>query len=249
MTELATEYGFRSGDRGTHTSRTIMYNELDALLAGCSENATREPYLEAIQEQNLLGKRTQATRKLTAQRLSELYGLDPDVPLFRIMRRLWYVDSAGRPLLALLTALARDPLLRITAPPVLNMQPGEELARQRLTDALSQSVGHRLSESTVDKVVRNSASSWTQSGHLEGRGRKVRRRVRPTSVNAAYALLLGYLTEGGAESAFRSLWVEVLDVSESEVKDLAFDAKRIGLIDMASSGGVVSLSFARLESF
>ena len=39
-----------------------------------------------------------------------------------------------------------------------------ELARQQITDALSRAVGDRLSDSTLDKVVRNAASSWTQAG-------------------------------------------------------------------------------------
>jgi hypothetical protein len=84
--------GFRWGEKGTHTSRTIMLDELRAVLASCRPDATRENYLAAIHEDNCLGKRTGATRKLSSQRLSELYALDPEVPLFRIMRRCWYAD-------------------------------------------------------------------------------------------------------------------------------------------------------------
>jgi hypothetical protein len=36
----------------------------------------------------------------------ELYGLGPTIPLFRVLRRLWDLDSGGRPLLALLAAIA-----------------------------------------------------------------------------------------------------------------------------------------------
>ena len=52
-----------------------------------------------------------ATRKLSSQRLSELYALDPQVPPFRVMRRCWYADRDGQAILAMLLALARDPLL------------------------------------------------------------------------------------------------------------------------------------------
>jgi hypothetical protein len=76
-------------------------------------------------------------------------------------------------LLALLTALGRDPLLRLTVAPILHMKPGEELARQQLTNAIRAGVDSRLSDSIVDKVVRNTAASWKQSGHLSGRGRKI----------------------------------------------------------------------------
>ncbi len=180
-----------------------MLDELRSLFSNCRPEATRDEYLSAIHEENCLGKRTAATRRLSSQRLSELYALDPEVLLFRVMRRCWYADSNSQAMLALLLALARDPLLRVTARPILRMRPGEELARQQLTDALQREVGGRLSESTLDKVVRNAASSWTQSGHLKGRGRKVRQRVVPTPVTAAYAMFLGFMTVH-AEQPFSS---------------------------------------------
>ncbi len=238
--------GFRWGDKGTHTSRTIMLDELHAVLDHCTPDATRDDYLVAIREDNCLGKRTAATRKLSSQRLSELYALDPDVPLFRVMRRCWYADRAGQAILAMLLALARDPLLRASAPPVLRMRPGEELARQQMTDALSQVVGSRLSESTLDKVVRNAASSWTQSGHLKGRGRKTRQTVTPTAANTAFALLLGFLVGKRGTSLFESLWAQVLDAPAGDLLNLTVDARRLGFLDMSQSGGVIDLSFLRL---
>jgi hypothetical protein len=238
--------GFRWGDRGTHTSRTIMLDELQAVLSHCPPNATRDDYLAAIQHDNCLGKRTAATRKLSSQRLSELYALDPETLLFRVMRRCWYADRAGQAALALLLALARDPLLRATAPPVLRMRPGNELARQQMTDALSRAVGSRLSESTLDKVVRNTASSWTQSGHLEGRGRKVRRSVTPTAVTTAFALLLGHVAGTRGAALFETLWAQVLDAPVSELMRLAMDARRLGFLDVSQSGGVIELAFLPL---
>jgi hypothetical protein len=100
--------GFRWGSKGTHTSRTIMVRELSLLLAACPKDAAREEYVAAIKGGNCLRKSTVATRRLSAQRLGELYGLDPGVPLFRVMRTLWYADQNGHPLLAVLLALARS---------------------------------------------------------------------------------------------------------------------------------------------
>jgi hypothetical protein len=175
-----------------------------------------------------------------------LYALDPEVPLFRVMRRCWYADCGGQALLALLLALARDPLLRASAPPVLRMRPGEELARQQMTDALNRAVGSRLSESTLDKVVRNAASSWTQSGHLKGRGRKVRQTVTPTAATTAYALLLGHLGGKRGAALFETLWAQVLDAPAGELTRLAMDARRLGFLDMTQSGGIVDVAFSRL---
>jgi len=238
--------GFRWGQKGTHTSRTIMLDELRLLLASCRRDAARHEYLSAIHDDNCLGKRTAATRKLSSQRLSELYALDPEVPLFRVMRRCWYADRDGQAILAVLLALARGPLLRASAPPVLRMRPGEELARQQLTDALSRATRSRLSESTLDKAVRNAASSWTQSGHLKGRGRKVRQRVLPTAVTTAYALFLGHLAGTRGAALFQSLWAQVLDAPAGELAELAMDARRLGLLDMSQSGGVIDVAFSRL---
>jgi len=238
--------GFRFGEIGAHTSRTIMLKELLLLLDDQDLNASRKDYVSAIVEYNCLGKRTVSTRKLTCQRLSELYGLDPSILLFRIFRYLWQVDENGRPLLAFLTALARDPLLRVTSIPILQMRPGEELVRQKMTEALSKSVENRFNENTLDKVVRNTSSSWTQSGHLTGRGRKYRQKVNPTPIVTAYALLMGYILGARGSGLFNTLWAKVLDTPAEELVSLATDAKRLGFLDLSQAGGVVEVSFTRI---
>ena len=82
---------------GTHTSRTMMLAELSAIFAAVPASAGRKQYVEAVVEANCLAKPTTATRRLTLQRLTELYALDPDIPIFRILRRLWDVDAESRP--------------------------------------------------------------------------------------------------------------------------------------------------------
>lgn len=238
--------GFRLGQKGTHTSRTMMLDELTTLLATVPAFSARDAYVAAIIDDNVLGKSTAATRKLTAQRLSELYSLETSVPLFRMFRLFWDRDRFGKPLLALLMTLARDPLLRATAGSVLQMVPGEELARQSLTDAIGAAAGDRLGEGTLDKVVRNAASSWTQSGHLEGRSRKFRLRVSASPVSLAFGLFLGYALGMRGEGLLRSMWIRVLDVSADEAVELAIDAKRLSLLDMKRGGGVTEISFSRL---
>ena len=53
---------FAGAEKGTHTSRTIMFTELRALLATCQPEASRDDYIRAILDENCLGKRTVATR-------------------------------------------------------------------------------------------------------------------------------------------------------------------------------------------
>lgn len=238
--------GFRFGDRGTHTSRTIMLEELALLLRECPENAMREDYATAIVDHNCLGKRTVATRKISGKRLRELYGLEPSLLIFRVLRSCWQADGEGRPLLALLTALARDPLLRVTSYPIFRMRPGEELARQQVIDVLKESAGNRLNDGTLDKVVRNASSSWTQSGHLKGRVRKIRRKVKVTPVVTSYAILLGYLLGARGDGLFKTLWAKALDAPGEELVQLAFDAKRLGFLDLSYSGGVLEVYIDRM---
>src|SRR5690242_1888895 len=73
--------GYRFGARGTHTSRTLMFSELSGALLSTPANASRADYASAIIEGNCLGKSTAATRRLTNQRLGELYALEPKVPV------------------------------------------------------------------------------------------------------------------------------------------------------------------------
>ena len=79
-TSVAVNFGFRFGDRGTPTSRTLMLSELETVLASTPLEASRKAYADAIIFDNIADKRTSATRRLTNQRLGELYALDPAVP-------------------------------------------------------------------------------------------------------------------------------------------------------------------------
>jgi len=240
--------GFRFGDKGTHTSRTMMLAELTELLAAAPPDADRVDYVAAIVEDNLLGKQTTSTRRLTSQRLGELYGLDPAVPLFRLLRRLWAVDAVGRPLLALLCALARDPLLRATAPTVLSLPLGAELVRATFLDALREAVGDRLNDAVLDKVARNAASTWSQSGHLHGRVRKLRQRVAPTAGSAALALWMGTLEGLAGEQLLDCRWARVLDHTGPALLPAALQAKQLGLIHARAGGGVVEIDASRLDA-
>ncbi len=245
---VAQAAGFRFGEKGTHTSRTMMLVELTELLAAVPAIANREEYTEAIIEDNILGKQTTSTRRLTNQRLGELYGLSRAVPLFRILRRLWDIDEPGRPLIALLCAVARDPLLRATSKAVLPMPIGSELLRSAVTSAIRESVGTRLNESILDKVARNAGSSWSQSGHLEGRVRKIRREVRPTPGSVAFAVWFGSLHGLAGEDLLRTPWARMLDQSPVELLDLTLRAKQLGLLKASSGGGVVEIDVTPLES-
>lgn len=243
----AADVGFRFGAKGTHTSRTMMFDELRQVLQATPPDARRADYAAAIIDGNCLSKPTGATRRLTNQRLGELYGLDPAIPLFRVLRRVWDVEHEGRPLLALLSAMARDPLLAATCPAIVFLPPNADLQRDVMKSALRAVVGNRLNDSTLEKVCRNAASTWSQSGHLEGRTFKKRRIVVPSPAAVAFAIYLANAAGFRGAEIFSCAWLRVLDCDPSRARHLAVEAKRLSLLDLRMAGDIVDINLSRLD--
>lgn len=233
--------GFRLGSLGPHTSRTIMFADLRDLLRAVAADAGRAAYATAVVEENVLGKKTFANRRESLRRLRELYALDPRVPLFRVFLRLWRAASAGRPLLALLAALARDPLLRATAAPVVRLEPGAGFERSILIGPLREAAAGRLNEAMIDKVARYAASSWTQAGLLEGRVRKVRRRPDPSPETTALALWLAACEGYPVRRLLESPWCRLCDAPCPELLQLALQANRLGYVHARAAGDLLMI--------
>ncbi len=225
----------------------MMLTELSATLATVPTGADRSAYVSAIIDENCTHKSTAATRKLTSQRLSEFYALDPKAPIFRVLRSVWDVSPEGRPLVAMLTALARDPRFLMTAPFIIALDEGDEFRREPMTAALRSAGDDRLNASTLDKVVRNAASSWVQAGHLVGRTFKKRHLVRPTPAVGAYAAYLAINAGLKGVEIFRSGWFQIIDASPTKARGLLLEAKQLGLIDLRIAGDVITLGLDRLD--
>jgi hypothetical protein len=245
--EPSSAVGFRFGAKGTHSSRTIMYSELSALFESTHGTARRDEYASAIVEMNCLAKPTAASRRQSNQRIGELYALDFGLPIFRVFRRLWDSEKSGRPLLAVLCAIARDPLLAATVPAMLALPIDGDFSRDEMAAAVRDTVGERLSESTVAKVVRNAASSWTQAGHLTGRTFKKRQMVHATTASVVFGLYLGHAVGFRGADLFGSAWIAILDCAPGQARQLAVEAKRSGLINLRISGDVVEINLDRLD--
>lgn len=240
-------FGFGFGRGGAHSSRTLMLDELRALLSYVDKsNALKAEYLEAIQTANCLGKRSGKTRTLTFRHLVDLYALDPNFLMFRALRFFWQRDIDGQPLLAVLCAYSRDPIFRATAPFVLEYQEGATVARESLEEFIDNQEPGRFSKATLKSTAQNINSSWTQSGHLSGRVRKMRSRAVPTPGTVSFALLLGYVTGLRGESLFKSDYTRMLDCSFDKTIELAEDASRRGWISLKRVGQVVEVLFPNL---
>lgn len=237
--------GIVAGDQsgGTHTSRTIMLADLQALLAAVPADAPHEDYRSAVINDNVVGKGSLSGRQRTFRYLRELYLLDPGQLLFRAMRDLWDLDSAGQPLLAMLSALARDPALRATSGAVLPVGAGTTVTSHDLEEAVQQHFGHSYSDSIANKIGRNAGSSWTQSGHLEGRSNKRRTKALATPGSTAFALLFGHLSGQRGQGLFATLWARTLDANSAELNGLAGAASARGWLEYKRFGEVVEVGF------
>ena len=102
VSSQSNEHGFVNKSVGAHSSRTMMLAELRLLLAVCQQSASLEEYRSAIIDENVLLKKTMATRKATFRWLQALYALNRKMLLFRALRDLWDEDTQAQSLLALL---------------------------------------------------------------------------------------------------------------------------------------------------
>ncbi len=238
--------GFPKGCGSAHVSRTMMLSELTLLLDGVPSSASREEHLHSIIEENILRKRSASNRKISARKLTSLYILDRSIPIFRALRYFWDVDKEGRPLIALLCAFARDPLLRVTAGGVLEAEQGAPVESAQILKMLQSALPGRYSAAAERSISRNIRSTWTQSGHLKGKVKKIRTRPVPTPAAAAYALFLGYLEGRRAQRLLTSQWVKLLEAPGERLEEMIKSASRGGVLNYKEAGGVMEIRFPDL---
>jgi hypothetical protein len=238
--------GFRNGASSVHTSRTMMLDELSRLLDTVPATSHAVAYQTAVVDENVLGKPTQSTRQRTAKRLRELYALDPQCTLFRSLRRFWAGDNGSRPMLALLAAVARDPILRDMTPFVVSVPIGSEVSAVQIDEQIKSKYPGRFSDTTRRSTAQNLAASWTQAGLLQGKVRKVRTKPKISPAVAAFAVLLGYLSGFRGKLLLDSAWTRILDGSAAEVTALVVEASRQGWVTYKAAGNVVEITFPGL---
>jgi len=240
-------FGFKTKSGSTHLARTIMLEDLEVLLAHVDDpKAEKAAYIRAIEKENCLGKRSGITRALTTKHLTTLYGLDPTIPLFKVLLFFWRRDCEGHPLLALLCAHARDRLLQISAPFILKLNEGTPIFREELETYIENVAPDRFSDATLTSLAQNINASWTKSGHLKGRVKKIRVRARPTPGAVAYALFLGYLGGHRGPSLFQSEYARLLDCTVEHAMELAEQASQKGWIVFKRIGDVMEVQFPHL---
>ena len=244
---LLTKFGFSFERGGVHIARTMMLSELRGLLSYVNKaEVGKNVYLSAINEDNCLGKRSVRTRLLTYRHLADLYSLDSADILFRTLLFFWNRDSSGQPLLASLCAYARDAVLRSTAQFILAQPTGTVVTRESLEHYIESREPGRFSAATLKSTAQNINSTWTQSGHLVGRVKKMRSSATPTAGSVSYALLLGYLSGFRGQSLFQTEYAKLLDCLFEQAIELAEEASRRGWIVFKRVGSVIEVLFPNL---
>lgn len=237
------KFGFKFGQNGAHSARTMMFSELTQLFDGQSVNAQPEDYRNDIEQANVLHKPTSKSRTLTWRHLVDLYGMDTEIPLFRIFRQLWESDSSARPLLACQMALTRDPILEMTKAKILSLQLGEHLPREDMEQVISDQYPDRFSVASLKSLAQNVNGTWTNAGYLQGRNKKHRAEPDVRPVNVAFALLLGYLQGATGNRLFNTEWTKMLECRQERLVELARQASYSGLIDFKHSSEVMEVTF------
>ncbi len=244
--DSALAFGFKNEALGVHASRTMMLAELRLLLAARPQSTGLEEYRSAIVDDNVLLKETLITRHESFRRLRELYTLNSQIVLFRALRDLWGADPQAQPLLALLCAMARDPLFRVTADLILSAPLGTTVTPQMISAVVDSTFPGRFSRIILAGIGRRTASSWQQAGHLAGRTTKVRAQVEVRPVAVTYALFLGYLCGIRGEALLETFWVRLLDSPVHRLREEAFTASQQGWLEYRSTGGVTDIQFRYL---
>jgi hypothetical protein len=234
--EVIEGFGVKVHGGGPHQSKTMMLAELSALLS--NDNANAE---DAVLNQNVLGKPSMRARQAALYRLRQLYGLGEQAAVGVVLRHLWRLDHDGRPMLALLCALARDPSLRAGSGAVLDAVLGEHVRWPAIAATFEAHFPGRLGTSMAKSLAQNAASSWTQAGFLKGAVRKERVRAIATPVAAVYAALLASVCGFGGALLLESRWLDVLDRPVEERLRLLKQAEGMGLARVRSAGDVLEV--------
>lgn len=241
--EILTRLGFKFGKSGPHSARSLMLPELSIIMDGFTDQTTVESIKEDINTFNCLHKPTSSSRKLTGRHLTDLYGLENNICLFRYFRQLWNKSTGARPVLALQIALCRDPLLRQSMPMMMQLQPGDMLTRQMMESELEDYSKGGYSEASKKSFAQNINGSWTQAGFLEGKAKKSRVKPIVSIENVAFALFIAHMQGFEGQRSFQSDWIKILSTEIDELYVKAQGAARHGYLRYKHASEVIEISF------
>jgi hypothetical protein len=237
----------RARESGTaHMRRSMQLAALEALFDAVPPTGDVHAYRRAVLDDNVLGQASASGRLNCWKPLRSLYRLDPRYAPFALLRRLWAIDREAHRALALLAAVAHDPLLRATVPRVLDAASGHEITNADLAAAVEERWPGRFARTGLQKIGQCTSSTWREAGYLGDDRRRLRRTDQVPMAAGAYAFVLGRLAGFTGAALLRSPWIDLLELSTADAEAIAGRARVAGLIDYRSMGGVIELGFVPL---
>lgn len=238
--------GFSNGKTGGHMARSMMMNEISKALQVLPEDADPKDFKKAIEEENCLGMPTFSSRKKSFSHLVELYGLDPKKALFRVLRKVVKADPGSLPISAMICSYGRDTQLRHSFKLISTLRPGEILKRIRMEEFLEEGFPSRFSAAMKRSLAQNVNTTWTYSGHLEGRAVKKRSIPTPRPASTAYAMFAGFLLGLRSQLLLNSEFVKLAGVDAHTALSHLSWASNQGWLRLRNAGGVTEIDFSPL---
>jgi hypothetical protein len=226
-----------------HTSRTIMFAELEKVMAFSFENGN---YKESL-TQNITGKKSNSGVIKTSNYLRQLYGFDINYPLFKAFTFLWNLcDESEKPLITFLYAINHDDLLAESLEVLQRVNLGDKAKIEYFEEVIEKFHPNQYSANTLRSLAQNIASSWKQAGFIEGKVRNIRTMPEVTFRVACFAFLMAYLKGDRGEFIWNSLSVNALFLSEKKLRELAVESSKRDLMQYQYAGSVTIINFSDL---
>lgn len=228
-----------------HTSRTIMFAELQKVMDYAIENNDYDDTLN----QNVTRKKTQSGQEKTAKYLRNLYGFDVNNPSFKAFSYFWTIaDVSEKPLLSFIYAINHDNILEESISVVQETMLGEKVTVERLDENIEKYHPARYSEATRRSMAQNIGSSWKQAGFIVGKVKNIRTQPEINYQVACFAYLLAYLNGARGEFIWNNIGVKALCLNEIRLRELAFECAKRDLMQYQYAGSVTAISFNNLLS-
>lgn len=227
-----------------HTSRTMMYAELEKVMAHSLDGDT---FLESL-GQNVTGKKSNSGVEKTANYLKRLYGFDINYLPFVAFKYFWKISEPNeKPLIAFVYAINHDDLLAESIEVLQSVKLGEKTSIELFEELIEKYHPNQYSANTRKSMSQNIASSWKQAGFIEGKVKNVRRQPSISYRVACFAFLLAYIKGARGDFIWNSIGVNALCLYESKLRELAIECTKKDLMQYQNAGSVTTISFANLK--
>lgn len=229
--------------KSIHTSRTMMYAELEKVMAYSIDG---DNFLESLGH-NVTGKKSNSGIAKTGNYLKRLYGFDMQYPAFVALKYFWKIsDESEKPLIAFVFAVNHDDLLAESVQVLNTLNLGAKASVELFEETIEKFHPNQYSKVTRRSIGKNLASSWKQAGFIQGKVKNIRSQPEITYRVACFAFLLAYLNGKRGEFIWSSIGVSALCLQESKLRELALECARKDFMQYQYAGSVTAISFTNL---